>query len=1060
MFEEIKHALDTFVHPGGVVEIRVLKGARVRENGGFFDDLTKAANTAHMLDQAGEYEGIYFTLNRLDPDLLARYNNKMCQKRNPDLTKESNIIHRDWLLVDLDIEAKLSGISSKESEHTEAIAESVKFRDRMTADFGWPQPVRADSGNGAHLLYKIDLPNTKESTELVKKTLEALDYVLDHPRLKIDSAPHDPNRICKLYGTMTRKGDELGDRKHRRSCLLEVPEEIVILPADKLKELVGLHEQAVGPKEPEPQPFVGGAGLIGDMGQWLTDHKLEWSKQKGAQNGGTRYVLTECPGCHNRDNCCDVTKFKPPRDGQSAACKHESCKIKSWEDFRKIVEPEYYEAREKRQSRQEVDQNRRVRKDLPDLDIEDICNSETVNEGKPNESIKYTYSPDKAADAIIQRWDVVSTKDETVWVYGDGYYRPDAWTSIDATIDRIAGDRYNTRQSKETWRKVYLRTLAEEDPFNKNPYLLVCKNCTINLETSEVLEHSPAHYVNSPSAFVYNPEARPEAFLQLLEESCFNNIDRLTLVDWLVATCCLVSFEFILFLTGSGSNGKRLYEDVLHAMFPKATEGVGLDELNKERFARAQLRYARTNIFNETNVNEAATEIIKSLSGGDHQSGDVKNARMRALWRSFIQLIFDTNSAPRFADNSYGFKRRFTRVKMPFTFVDHPDPEDEFQKKADPTLGERLVSEENMSGILNMIIVRAPEIVKLRRICRRENDYDEYEKDAHSFRRFVEEFIEFNPMRREDKEYQTPAPELYANFEEFVKLGGAPMSRFTFSGKIGKLNKQTSTTLRPPVEEFGKKVFRGFKGLKFKEERFKQFILAEKASILSSNGFNDSVTSIERVDTDTVTSVTRYRGILVDIEKNKGTLYKKSSEFGMVVTGLVTNQAADSENGTLGSEVKIDSRSLENRVVADPVAKPQKVNTKKKNLVCLRITADCEADGKKYRKDEVVNVEPAIQKQLCGVIIEEFVHCAACGKAVKPFVRNGRESLCQECFKRGCPQMNGYMHMALHTETCKFCGNQVKRGELFSQNGECEACYFSNIGMSKVKMAAFGCGEV
>jgi phage/plasmid-associated DNA primase len=665
-----------------------------------------------------------------------------------------------------------------------------------------------------------------------------------------------------------------------------------------------------------------------------------------------------------------------------------------------------------------------------------------MNEGKANEYLKYTFSPDKAADTIIQRWDLVSTKDETIWVYENGYYRSDAWTLIDATVDRVAGDYYNIKMSKETWRKVYLRTMSDEDPFNKNPYLLVCKNCTVNLENGEILEHSPAHYINSPSAFVYDPKARPEAFIQLLEESCFNDLDRLTLLDWLVATCCLVSFEFILFLTGSGSNGKKMYEDVLFAMFPNATEGIGLDELNKERFAKAQLRFARTNIFNETNVNQAATETIKSLSGGDHQSGDVKNAKMRAVWQSFIQLIFDTNSAPRFADSSYGFKRRFTRVKMPFTFCDRPDPRDKFQKKADPTLGDRLVSQENMSGVLNLIIARAPQIVKLRKICRRENDYDEYEEDAHSFRRFVEEFVEFDYMRREDREYQIAVKELYERFEEFVKLGGAPMSQFRFSRLIGKLNKQISKSIRIP-DGFGTRVVRGFQGVKFKEERFRQFIEAKKASILSSNDFNDFVTSYNGnrcIDTDTVTDVTRYRHILSSVcnVDGKGPVYREN--FTQLETTLVTNKAADSENDTLGSEAKTDSKSLKNEVVIAPVS----IKRAKKGMMLLRLTADCEIEGKSYKKEDIVNVEKDIGLRLPGIQIRPSAICSICGarfKADKP----GREAICEACAK----DQRVDLKLAKYAAECVACGKHIMANALISRQGECETCYWAGVQAGK-----------
>ena len=641
--EKIRRTLDLFVEPGGVCELRVLGGS-VRPNGGFFDDLDRMAEVAHMFDRGGQQDGLFFTINPVNRDLLARADNKMCQGK-PELTRGADILRRRWLYVDVDIKGKLSRISSRDSEHDEALRATLDLRDRMASKAGWPMPVYADSGNGAHLQYRIDLPNDEDSTALVKRTLQCLNRLFAHPTLEVDESTHDPNRIAKLYGTMVKKGEEIEDRHHRRSHIIEAPEQLIPITKEQLIEFVSHYEM-----EPEYVPAYRGNGAetIPDMPAWLKAHNLPWKNTRPAKNGGTWYVLEECPSCHNSDgNACAVAKF--PGAGQEAKCYHDSCKIKKWDDFVKIVDPAYYEARQ--QSRQERDQNRRQRStETPELRTEDVCiNMEKDYDKAP----KWKFSPDQAADIIIQRYDILSTTDGQIWVYRDGYYSTKLWTDIETQVDRAGGDCYTIRGSKELAKKVMLRTMWKEDPWNKNPYLLCCKNVTGDLSTGEILEHSPEHYINSPSAFYYDPRIWPEAFVQLLNESCSNDCDRLTLIDWIVATCCAVSFEAILFLTGHGANGKRMYEDVLNAIFPDFTEHIGLEEMNKSRFAKAQLKVARTNVFNETNVDKAGTEIVKALSGGDEQSGDVKNQKSRDRWKSYIQLIFDTNSMSTFEDNSY-----------------------------------------------------------------------------------------------------------------------------------------------------------------------------------------------------------------------------------------------------------------------------------------------------------------------------------------------------------------------------------------------------------------------
>ncbi len=92
----------------------------------------------------------------MDPALLARAENRM-KERPKATTSDAGIIRRCWLLLDFD-PRRPSGISLTDAEHTAALERARTVRDRLR-EAGWPDPVLADSGNGAHLLYSIDLPN-------------------------------------------------------------------------------------------------------------------------------------------------------------------------------------------------------------------------------------------------------------------------------------------------------------------------------------------------------------------------------------------------------------------------------------------------------------------------------------------------------------------------------------------------------------------------------------------------------------------------------------------------------------------------------------------------------------------------------------------------------------------------------------------------------------------------------------------------------------------------------------------------------------------------------------
>lgn len=531
-----------------------------------------------------------------------------------------------------------------------------------------------------------------------------------------------------------------------------------------------------------------------------------------------------------------------------------------------------------------------------EITLLDVVDEHLFQAGPRKGQVEYTFNPDKAADAIINTYNLVATPDEKIWIYENGYYKDNGKVIIDKILDRVAGKLYTINVSKETQKKVFLRSMEEYDIFDQNPYLLCVRNGVIDLLTGDFLEHSPGYYLTSAAPVEYDPSKRPTEFIKFLEGACTNDDDRLTLIDWIVACACLTEFEYILFLTGHGSNGKHVYEALLQAFFGSdATEAISLEELMNSRFAMGYLRRARICISSETNPDKTKTELIKKISGNDWISSDVKN-KDRARFKAYTQLIFDSNSMPIFEDTSYGFARRFTRVVMPYKFVDHPDAEDPLQKKADRHLLEKLTTDQELSGILNLIIIRAKEIALDRRIHRKDDSFERYEEQSYSVSDFMEKFIQFDPMMRDLPSWQESSDYLFKKFEEYATLTiGAKVSRKKFSRVLGKENGESSRTVRP--DNLDNLPVRGFRGLRFDEIEFNRFIEKKRDYFSKCNTCNDSVTICNDNNNDSsecnVTNVTIFRRILTALENDVCPLMRESSE--KIVTKIVTTPA-DSEN--------------------------------------------------------------------------------------------------------------------------------------------------------------------
>lgn len=252
---EIRRALAILATLPGVVEIRApkarLNGSRPGTAAGYFDNHDAAAQAAAKL--SGNAPGVYITLNPVNAALLARAANRV-DPRAERTTGDAEITARRWLLLDFDPD-RPAGISSNDTEHAAALDRAAATRAWLDSQ-GWPAPVYADSGNGAHLLYRIDLPNDATNRDLLEAVLKALAARFDDDLVKIDTGVFNASRISKIYGTTARKGDPLPDRPHRIARILEAPETPVPVDSELLRALIPA-------PAPTAQPFRASRPTVG-----------------------------------------------------------------------------------------------------------------------------------------------------------------------------------------------------------------------------------------------------------------------------------------------------------------------------------------------------------------------------------------------------------------------------------------------------------------------------------------------------------------------------------------------------------------------------------------------------------------------------------------------------------------------------------------------------------------------------------------------------------------------------------------------------------------------------
>lgn len=333
--------LSLLAQPGDAFELRALVKSQGQPhiNSGYFDDM--GALAAAAIQESGRNDGVYITINPVHPGLLARApKNRVRRAGNGDTTSDRDVTRRTHLLVDVD-PIRPAGISSTDAEHQASIDLANRIADEMSAA-GWPDPIRADSGNGGHLIYAVDLPVNDDG--LIKRVLGALSQRYTTAEHKVDEKVFNPARISKIYGTLTRKGEDTAERPHRVSRILRAPDALVVVSRDKLEAL----SPSVAARSVTSPPANGNGSYSPStmrsefsLDEWISQHipdaiPMTWSE-------GRKWLIQVCP--FNSEHDRREAYITEKHGGMIAAgCQHESC-FKSWRDLRARFEPDAYERR-------------------------------------------------------------------------------------------------------------------------------------------------------------------------------------------------------------------------------------------------------------------------------------------------------------------------------------------------------------------------------------------------------------------------------------------------------------------------------------------------------------------------------------------------------------------------------------------------------------------------------------------------------------------------------------------------------------------------------------------
>ena len=338
---EIIHALRLWFQAGDVFEVRVLDAVsadyrREHIESGYFD-YEHISAVPEALKRLLSFRGVYVTVNPVNPDLLARAVNRLRPAGRNPTTADTDIVRRRWLLIDCDPK-RASGVSSSNAEHESALAKAREIRDGLSS-LGWPDPIMTDSGNGAQLMYRIDLP--ADDGELVRRVIGEIAKASSE-QVAIDTSVHNPARIWRLPGTMNCKGDSIPERPHRMARILEEPQDIVSVSREQMQDIVSYQNEA--PLADVPDDEWKHTMPAFDLDSWIAQYCPELGSPQ-PWKGGRKWIFPVCPFNEAHTNKSAVL-IQEPSGAVAFKCHHNGCSGNDWRALRELREPGCYDRRE------------------------------------------------------------------------------------------------------------------------------------------------------------------------------------------------------------------------------------------------------------------------------------------------------------------------------------------------------------------------------------------------------------------------------------------------------------------------------------------------------------------------------------------------------------------------------------------------------------------------------------------------------------------------------------------------------------------------------------------
>lgn len=334
---QVRMWFDIFKDGNELTEIRMISNDG-RTGSGYFDNVDTLISA--VKPYTNEYS-VYFTINRINPDCGGRPQRDKIVLRARNTTSDSEIIGRDWVLLDLDSK-RATGVNATEEQLSLAKKKANEVY-RFLKDNGFYEPIVISSGSGVHLYLRCALAPTEENNKMVKRFTQTMSMLFSDSNVEVDEKVFNLGRIARVCGYYNRKGTNSDPQRPQRLChFVKVPDEVKINEKEYFEKIASLYPEDVRPTRENnysTERF--------DLESFIQKHNIKVTKIESVA-GGKKYVLEHCL-FNDSHRGKDAVIFQRDSGEIAYHCFHNSCSNYTWREVRLMYEPDAYSKKDYRE---------------------------------------------------------------------------------------------------------------------------------------------------------------------------------------------------------------------------------------------------------------------------------------------------------------------------------------------------------------------------------------------------------------------------------------------------------------------------------------------------------------------------------------------------------------------------------------------------------------------------------------------------------------------------------------------------------------------------------------